>query len=114
MDNDRQQLLRGHIGRGAVLSFLIHASFVLPFVVLAIIFGNREAADRDLDVHFEDVSAAELPDNLPPIEAEPSPPEKQDKEKVAEEKPPAPEKPPEEQKVEVPVPQPRRDKAHEK
>jgi TonB family protein len=114
MDNDRQRLLRGHIGRGALLSFLIHGSFVLPFVVLAVIFAKQEAADRDLDVHFEDVSAAELPDNLPPIEAEPPTP--QEKEKVAAEKPPepeAPEKPVEEKKVEVPL-QPKRDKAHEK
>jgi TonB C terminal len=118
MDNDRQQLLRGHLGRGAVLSFLVHASFLLPILTLAIVLGRKEAAEHDLEVSFEDVSPAELPDNLPPIEPQPPPPPPKPAQRVAEKTPEPetlPEKPPEEQKKEeVPPPQPRPEKAHEK
>jgi TonB family protein len=108
-DNDRKRLLGGHIGRGALLSFLIHGSFLLPFLAMVVIFGRRQAADHDLDVRFEEVNPAELPDDLPSIE--PQAPEP----RVAEKKPeqPTPEKPP--QQAEVPVPQqPKVDKGHEK
>ena len=45
MDSERQRQLRGHLGRGVVLSFLVHASFVLPLLALVIVLGNREAAE---------------------------------------------------------------------
>src|SRR3989442_12479900 len=70
-DNDRERHLAGHLGRGFFLSFVIHSSFIFPFIALAIVFARREAAEADLDVRFEDVSAAELPEDLPPLEPEP-------------------------------------------
>jgi TonB family protein len=73
-DNDRDRHLSGHLGRGFILSFFAHASFVFPLIAMAILFGKREAND-DLEMSFEEVSPAELPDNLPPIEPEPTPPE---------------------------------------
>src|SRR6185369_15457691 len=69
-DNDRERVLAGHLGRGFILSFLFHSSLIFPFHRLAIVFARREAAEADLDVHFEDVSAAELPDDLPPLTPE--------------------------------------------
>src|SRR3954454_4158211 len=108
-DNDRKRLLGGHIGRGALLSFLIHGSFLLPFLAMVVIFGRRQAADHDLDVRFEEVNPAELPDDLRPFE--PQAPEPRVAEKNPEQ--PTPEKPP--QQAEVPVPQqPKVDKGHEK
>jgi TonB family protein len=74
-DNDRERYLSGHIGRGFFLSFLIHASFVFPFIALAIVFAKREAAEADLDVRFEDVSESELPADLPPLQPDVSAPE---------------------------------------
>ena len=69
-DNDRERVLAGHLGRGFILSFLFHSSLIFPFIALAIVFARREAAEADLDVRFEDVSAAELPDDLPPLTPE--------------------------------------------
>src|SRR5256885_5006124 len=69
-DNDRERVLAGHLGRGFFLSLLVHSSLLFPFIALAIVFARREAAEADLDVHFEDVNAAELPDDLPPLSPE--------------------------------------------
>src|SRR6185436_5635429 len=69
-DNDRERVLAGHLGRGFILSFLFHSSLIFPFIALAIVFARREAAEADLDVRFEDVSAAELRDDLPPLTPE--------------------------------------------
>jgi TonB family protein len=69
-DNDRERMLAGHLGRGFFLSFLVHSSLIFPFIALAIVFARREAAEADLDVRFEDVSPAELPDDLPPLTPE--------------------------------------------
>jgi hypothetical protein len=74
-DNDRERHLGGHLGRGFFLSFLVHASFIFPFIALAIVFARREAAEADLDVRFEDVTPAELPDDLPPLQQDMDTPE---------------------------------------
>src|SRR3954454_20921183 len=115
MDNERQEQLRGHLGRGILLSFFIHGSFIFPFIALAIVFARREADNRDLDISFEQVSPAELPADLPPLEPETLPP--QPSPKVAQEQPVQvpPEKVPPPEKVEQPPPPPPRpEKAHEK
>jgi hypothetical protein len=82
-DNDRERYLDGHLGRGFFLSFLVHASFIFPFIALAIVFAKREAAEADLDVRFEDVSEAELPADLPPLRPDeqtlPEPPPRKQK-----------------------------------
>src|SRR4051794_37166941 len=122
---DGQDRLRGYLGRGLVTSFLVHAGLVLPFIALAIVFARREAENRDLDVRFEDVSAAELPDNLPPLQQDPSPPSSErrvadlkraSKKDVADDLPLPPEKepPPEQKPEETPTPKVVPEKAREK
>jgi TonB family protein len=119
MNEERQEKLRGHIGRGMLLSFLIHGSFIFPFIALTIVFARREAENRDLDVSFEEVSPAELPADLPPLEPEvPNTPMPKPAPKVAEVKPEVP-TPPEKQQPEQPVeqpppPKPQPEKAHQK
>ncbi len=87
MDSERQASLRGHLGRGALFSALLHASVLLPFGVLAFIFGEQEAAQRaeEVDVSFQPASATDLPADLPKLEdlLDPAPSElaAQDKEK---------------------------------
>jgi TonB family protein len=112
MDSERQRQMRGHIGRGALLSFLVHASFVLPLIAFAIVFAKK-ADDEDLDVRFEEVSADELPANLPPIEDDTLPePPKKTQPKLAEKTPEVrPEKAPDK---EPPPPKPVPEKAHAK
>jgi outer membrane biosynthesis protein TonB len=120
MNEERQEQLRGHIGRGMLLSFFIHGSFIFPFIALAIVFARREAENRDLDVSFEQVSPAELPDNLPPLEPEPTPqaPAPKTKQQLAQLPPDVPVPPEKEQppeKVEQPPPpKPQQEKQHEK
>ena len=61
---------RGHLGRGALLSLLAHASLLAPLVVAAIIYGGREEAQRaeEVDVGFESVADEQLPADLPALE----------------------------------------------
>lgn len=66
-DNDREQQLAGHLGRGFLLSFLVHGSFVFPLVAFAIILA-KEPLETDIEMRFEEVSEAELPDDLPSLE----------------------------------------------
>jgi TonB family protein len=115
MNEERRQLLRGHLGRGMFLSFLAHASVIFPFVVVAIIFARREADNRDIEMRFEDVSAAELPDNLPELDTT-EPPDRlaqRDDLDVVEPPPDQLPPPPEEQK-ETPPPVPVREKQNKK
>src|SRR3954454_15613950 len=96
--SERQQKLRGHLGRGIFLSFSIHASIVFPFMVLAVLFARREAEQRDLEVNFEEVSPAELPNDLPPLDNQPEVPplrpEKPQPKAIAQRPPTPSEKPP--------------------
>src|SRR5882724_7834451 len=68
--------LRGHLGRGAVLAFWLHAQVFVPLLIVVWIFAGREEAQRaeEVDVAFRDVSNEELPADLPPIEETPPPP----------------------------------------
>src|SRR5688500_16860887 len=103
MNLERQQTLRGHIGRGFLVSLLFHGSFIFPIVVFTIIFARREAENRDVDVKFEEVSAEELPENLPELQALPPEPPGAEEEELPEapfEVPPPPELVEEEKKAE--------------
>ena len=66
--------VRGHLPRGALLSLLLHVHLLLPIALAAWIYGGRQEAAREaqkaqeVDVEFKDVTAAELPKDLPPIE----------------------------------------------
>jgi len=66
---------RGHLGRGALLAFWLHAQFLVPLLIVTWVYASREEAQRaeEVDVAFRDVSEEELGD-LPPIEAAPPPP----------------------------------------
>src|SRR5579871_6883828 len=61
---------RGHLGRGALYSLLLHAALVAPICVLAFVWGGREEAQRteEVDVGFESVADAQLPPDLPALE----------------------------------------------
>ena len=68
---------RGFLSRGALLSLLLHVHLLAPIGVVIWIFAGRQQAARDaqraqeMDVEFQDATAAELPKDLPPIEPPP-------------------------------------------
>src|SRR5215471_17675491 len=110
---------RGFLSRGALLSLLLHVHLLAPIGLAAWIYGGRQQAAREaqkaqeVDVEFKDVTAAELPKDLPPIEplpdqlAPPKPPTPRAERKKVEKKETA--KTPEEKvadKVEKPKPEP--------
>src|SRR5262245_20814081 len=70
---------RGYLSRGALLSLLLHVHLLTPIALAAWIFGGRQEAAREaqraqeVDVEFKDVTTAELPKDLPPID--PAPPD---------------------------------------
>ncbi|HVX95392.1 MAG TPA: energy transducer TonB [Polyangia bacterium] len=61
---------RGHLGRGALYSLLLHAALLMPIGIVAFVLGAREEAQRaeEVDVGFESVPDSQLPENLPPLE----------------------------------------------
>ncbi|HVZ75147.1 MAG TPA: TonB family protein [Polyangia bacterium] len=89
---------RGHLGRGSLLSLLLHAQLLVPLAIAAFIYGGREEAQRaeEVDVGFESVADDELPKDLPAIEPttddlQPLPPEaKKDKKPPKEKEKPKP------------------------
>ena len=131
---------RGFLSRGALLSLLLHVQLLLPIGVLIWIFAGRQEAAREaqkaqeMDVEFQDATAAELPKDLPPIDPpadELAPPTKLPppkpkpiaREKKREDKPAPQDKPqdvPEKkvveapQKPEPPPPPPEERRGHEK
>ncbi len=90
---------RGFLSRGALLSLLLHVHLLTPIGVVIWIYAGRQQAAREaqraqeMDVEFQDASAAELPKDLPPIDPPPDqlePPKPQPKPKaLAREKKPA-------------------------
>lgn len=72
MNEERRKALSGHIGWGFVVSLLLHLSWVLPMVLLSVIFAREQAAlrENEVELRFEDVKTSELPDNLPSLEPE--------------------------------------------
>ena len=68
---------RGYLSRGALLSLLLHVHLLAPIGVVIWIFAGRQQAAREaqraqeIDVEFQDATAAELPKDLPPIEPPP-------------------------------------------
>jgi TonB family protein len=61
---------RGHLGRGILLSLLLHAQLLAPLAIAAFVYGGREEARRaeEVDVAFESVAEDELPRDLPSFE----------------------------------------------
>ena len=128
---------RGYLSRGALLSLLLHVHLLTPIGLAVWIFAGRQEAAREaqraqeVDVEFRDVTAAELPKDLPPIEPAPpdqleppKPPtpraearkleqklaERKADDKAAEKQLPKPEP----EAAEPPPPKPEERKAHEK
>lgn len=103
-DDERAARLGGHLGRGVLLSFLLHGSILCPVLVLAIVLGKRQAALRDdeIEVRFEPTSTAELPDDAPALERppparKPNPAQRPPELARIEEREPEPELPPPEE-----------------
>ena len=69
--------VRGHLPRGALLSLLLHFHLLVPIGLAAWIYGGRQQAVREaekaqeVDVEFKDVTAEELPPDLPSIRSAP-------------------------------------------
>jgi outer membrane biosynthesis protein TonB len=118
-DGSSERLPR-HLGRGALTSLFIHGGLLFPLVTLAFILGAREEARRaqEVELTFEEVDPADLPPDLPPIEATPKPEEKKPEALALRPEPePPPEKqppPPPEQPPPPTPPQPKQERAHEK
>ena len=91
---------RGHLGRGALYSLLLHAALVAPICALAFVWGSREEAQRaeEVDVGFESVADSQLPPDLPALE-----PPKDDS--ALEKLKPEAKKPPPKKKPETPLAQ---------
>ncbi len=72
----KETRLRGHLGRGALISIWLHAQIFVPLLVLIFIWAAREEAQRaeEVDVAFRDAAGEELPPDLPPVDDTPPPP----------------------------------------
>ena len=76
MPSAKATRLRGHLGRGALLAFWLHAQVFAPLLIAVWFYAGREEAQRaeEVDVAFRDASNEELPADLPSIEDPPPPP----------------------------------------
>ena len=76
MPSTQETRLRGHLGRGALLSLFLHAQLFVPLLVLIFVYAGREESQRaeEVDVAFRDVTPEELPADLPPLEDLTTPP----------------------------------------
>ena len=97
---------RGHLARGLLLSFFLHANVIAPIVIATWVLARREEAQKaeEVDVAFEDVKPEELPHDLPPLDNDPLPePSARDKAKTRVQAEPP--KKPTEEKPPVPTPE---------
>jgi len=71
----KQTRTRGHLGRGALASLLLHLHLLVPLLIVVFIRAGREEANRpeEVDVAFENVEPEQLPENLPPLDETPPP-----------------------------------------
>jgi len=66
---------RGFLTRGALLALFVHVHVLAPIGLAVWIYGGRQEAAREaqkaqeVDVEFKDVTAAELPKDLPPVDS---------------------------------------------
>jgi len=100
MSTRRSKRPDGHLGRGLLVSILLHAQVILPLVILASVYGKRES--NEVDLSFEPVKENELPAGLPAVE-EPAPPEKRPRDKKTQELAQSEKQP--EPEIEVPPPE---------
>jgi len=68
---------RGHLPRGALLSLLLHVHLLVPLGIVIWVYAGRHEAERqaqlaqEIDVDFQAVEPADLPKDLPPVDAVP-------------------------------------------
>src|SRR3954468_9978628 len=76
MPEAKETGLRGHLGRGVLIAFWLHAQIFVPLLIMIFVYAAREEAQRaeEVDVAFRDASNEELPPDLPPVDDTPPPP----------------------------------------
>jgi len=76
MPEAKETRLRGHLGRGVLIAFWLHAQIFVPLVIMIFVYAAREEAQRaeEVDVAFRDASNEELPPDLPAVDDTPPPP----------------------------------------
>ncbi len=122
MNASRNSRTGGHLRRGVLLSLLLHAGVLGPLAIVTFIMATRAASD--VSITFQDVSSADLPPNLPPVESRKIEPTakadaaKKERRKLVAEAEPEPEAPPPELTPPTPAtdpaPPPPKDRLHEK
>jgi TonB family protein len=103
------------LGRGLVTSLFVHLGILFPLTTIAFLLAARDEAMKadEVQMTFEEVNPADLPQDLPPIEPEAMPREpprpklaaRDDKEEALPEKLPEPEPEPEQQQPPPPKPE---------
>ena len=72
MSQRARRRTRGFLPLGALFALLVHVQVLMPLGLAIFIFGRRQQSEREaqraqeMDVEFQDASAAELPKDLPP------------------------------------------------
>lgn len=111
--DERSRRLRGRPGLGAWMALLLHAAIFVPLIVVVLVLGGRQAAQREqlaqeeaesLDVAWERINPDDLADDLPPIDKAPRPPERA-KSKTPTPKDELPEKPEKPDEIVQPTPE---------
>ena len=76
MPEAKETRLRGHLGRGVLIAFWLHAQIFVPLLIMIFVYAAREEAQRaeEVDVAFRDASNEELPPDLPAVDDTPPPP----------------------------------------
>src|SRR4051794_2375809 len=76
MPEAKETRLRGHLGRGVLIAFWLHAQIFVPLLIMIFVYAAREEAQRaeEVDVAFRDANNEELPPDLPAVDDTPPPP----------------------------------------
>jgi len=58
MPEAKETRLRGHLGRGVLIAFWLHAQIFVPLLIMIFVYAAREEAQRaeEVDVAFRDAS----------------------------------------------------------
>lgn len=71
MERQRRTVGNGRIGRGLLLSIILHAQILVPFLIAVFWLGRSD--NNEIDLSFESVKDEDLPPDLPSIEDLPKP-----------------------------------------
>src|SRR5687767_14575508 len=66
----RDARLGGRLGRGVLLSLLLHAQLLIPGLIATWIYAGREEERRaeEVGIDFIDADSEDLPADLPPLD----------------------------------------------